>query len=65
MAEQYTEKQWAEFAKRNPILKGMIRDHLPLTRETWLRRAFLFEDDGVPDPVPPETEESMPPPFRM
>jgi hypothetical protein len=52
-----SEQEWKEYAKRDPILHGMIRDRLPLTRETWLRRAFLFEHEGVPDPVPPETEE--------
>jgi hypothetical protein len=59
-----THEEWQRYARRDPILAGMIRDGKPLTREVWLRKAFIFHEDGVPDPVPLETEEAMPPPFR-
>lgn len=57
-----TQQEWAHYAKSSPILAGMIRDRKPLTRAQYLKRAYVF--DGVPDPVPPEVEATLPPPFR-
>jgi hypothetical protein len=42
----------------------MIKRGQPLTREQWPKRNYIFEKDGVPDPVQTEVEASMPPPFR-
>jgi hypothetical protein len=40
----------------------MLKNGDPLTRERWLVLNYLL--DGVPEPVPHETEAAMPPPFR-
>ena len=54
---------WQQWAKTNPVLGGMLQRGDPLTRDVWLRRNYVFDD--VPDPVPPEIEDMMPPPFRQ
>jgi hypothetical protein len=53
---------WQKYAKTDPILRDMLQKGKPLTREQWLISNYLF--DGVPEPVPHETEAAMPPPFR-
>jgi hypothetical protein len=40
----------------------MLKSGEPLTRERWLRRNYVFDD--VPEEIPPEVEDMMPPPFR-
>jgi hypothetical protein len=54
---------WQQWARTSPVLAGMLQRGDPLTRGTWLRRSYVF--DEVPDPVPPEVEQQMPPPFRQ
>lgn len=54
---------WQTYAQHYPIVGHMLEHGEPLTREQWLIHNYLF--DGVPDPVPRETEERMPPPFRL
>lgn len=56
---------WKQYARQYPIVGHMLERGEPLTREQWLIHNYLFDDGGVPDPVPPETEERMPPPFRQ
>jgi hypothetical protein len=56
---------WLTYAKRYPGVQDMIRRNQPLTREQWLINNYLLDEDGIPDPVPHETEMSMPPPFRQ
>jgi hypothetical protein len=54
---------WKKWARTDPILADMLRRGQPLTRDQWLRSAYTFDD--VPNPLPPETESAMPPPFRL
>jgi hypothetical protein len=65
MAQQFPPREhpiWQEWARTSPHVRGMLKSGEPLTRERWLRRNYVFDD--VPDPVPPEIEDMMPPPFR-
>jgi hypothetical protein len=55
---------WQVYAKRYPGVQGMLERNQPLTREQWLINSYLLSEDGIPDPVPHETEMLMPPPFR-
>lgn len=41
----------------------MLRSGEPLTRDMWLRRNYVFDD--MPEQIPPEVEDMMPPPFRQ
>jgi hypothetical protein len=51
---------WHKWARTDPILAGTLKHDEPLTRDVWLRRAYVLSDE-VPDPVP---DDQMPPPFR-
>lgn len=54
---------WQQWAKTSPLLHGMLQSGEPLTRERWLRRNYVFDD--MPEQIPPEVEDMMPPPFRQ
>jgi hypothetical protein len=54
---------WQHWAKTSPVLGGMLRRGDPLTRDAWLRSNYVFDD--VPEQIPPEVEDMMPPPFRQ
>ena len=46
----------------SPLLDYMKARQLPLTRETYVA---LNWPEGVPDPLPPELEQVLPPQFRI
>jgi hypothetical protein len=65
MAQQFPPREhpnWQQWARTSPHLRDMLQSGEPLTRDMWLRRNYVFDD--VPNPVPPEIEDMMPPPFR-
>lgn len=50
-----------EAAKDDGILRRMIREHLPLTREKWISMNWLGHP---PHPWTAEHEEEVPEPFK-
>jgi hypothetical protein len=50
-----------EAAKHSGVLRRMIREGLPLTREQWIRMAYLGHP---PQPWTTEHEEEVPEPFQ-
>jgi hypothetical protein len=65
MAQQFPPRDhpiWQQWARTSPHVQDMLQSGEPLTRDMWLRRNYVFDD--VPDQVPPEIEDMMPPPFR-
>jgi hypothetical protein len=51
-----------EAAKTDGILRRMIREGLPLTREKWINMAWLGHP---PTPWTSEHEEEVPAPFQQ
>ena len=54
---------WQQWARTSPHVQDMLRSGEPLTRDMWLRRNYVFDD--MPEQIPPEVEDMMPPPFRQ
>lgn len=53
---------WQRYAKEYPIIGHMLKNGDPLTRERWLTLNYMPDD--VPEHIPGEIEDLMPPPFR-
>jgi|KBSSwiStaDraftv2_1062776.scaffolds.fasta_scaffold04981_5 hypothetical protein len=45
----------------DPIVEGIKRGGIPVTRQNWLDLAF---PDGAPDPIPGELLQTVPPELR-
>lgn len=54
---------WQQWARTSPHVQDMLESGEPLSRDMWLRRNYVFDD--VPEEIPPEVEDMMPPPFRQ
>jgi hypothetical protein len=57
-----THAEIMEAAKHDPILAHMVKRNMPLTRDQWIRLAYLLND--LPEEWTSEHEEAVPRVFR-
>jgi hypothetical protein len=61
MPGDYRDPAWEQYG-HDSIIRRMVRERLPMTRDVWIGLNYPF--DGPPHPWTSEHEEEVPEPLR-